>query len=390
MDTLTKEEVQKYRGTSYSYFRCPVDIEVIDNATGEVVAKIVNNVIDPEIAAKDNALVVFVNGDEKTVVMPSDGDYDIRITGNDDGVMDYTVSEMDGEGNEISRTNYFDVPVTDGLLMMPDVLEEYDEDGNLLSETAVIVNELGETEATAQEVSADDFGALTVDVETEGIGGVVGAGQYTVGDYVTLTAATDENNTFLGYYENGELLTKETDLSFVVKENRTLTAKFTDKTVAVTGVATDKEQKTDFDLQEDGSVVLLTATVQPANATDKRLVWSSSDETVATVTESGVVSLLAAGTVTMTVQTPDGKYKDAITLTVTDGKTETFLPGDVDGNGEVTPGDARLALRASVQLEKYEPGSAAFLAADADGNGEIESSDARTILRVSVKLESFR
>ncbi len=56
----------------------------------------------------------------------------------------------------------------------------------------------------------------------------------------------------------------------------------------------------------------------------------------------------------------------------------------------MTSGDARLALRASVQLEQYEPGSAPFLAADADKNGEIESSDARTILRVSVKLESFR
>ena len=66
-----------------------------------------------------------------------------------------------------------------------------------------------------------------------------------------------------------------------------------------------------------------------------------------------------------------------------------YTPGDVDGDGEVTSGDARLALRASVQLEKYEPGTAAFLAADADGNGEIESADARTILRVSVKLESF-
>ena len=63
--------------------------------------------------------------------------------------------------------------------------------------------------------------------------------------------------------------------------------------------------------------------------------------------------------------------------------------GDVDGDGEVTSGDARLALRASVQLEQYAPGSAQFLAADADGNGVIESSDARTILRVSVKLDSF-
>ena len=63
--------------------------------------------------------------------------------------------------------------------------------------------------------------------------------------------------------------------------------------------------------------------------------------------------------------------------------------GDVDGDGEITSGDARLALRASVRLEPYEAGSAPFLAADVDGSGAIEASDARAILRVSVKLESF-
>ena len=61
--------------------------------------------------------------------------------------------------------------------------------------------------------------------------------------------------------------------------------------------------------------------------------------------------------------------------------------GDVDGNGQRESGDARLALRASVSLEHYEPGSPEFAAADADGNGAIEAADARTILRASVRLD---
>ena len=64
-----------------------------------------------------------------------------------------------------------------------------------------------------------------------------------------------------------------------------------------------------------------------------------------------------------------------------------ILLGDVDGNGELTSGDARLALRASVKLEKYKKGGAQFTAADVDGSGVIESADARLILRASVKLE---
>ena len=63
--------------------------------------------------------------------------------------------------------------------------------------------------------------------------------------------------------------------------------------------------------------------------------------------------------------------------------------GDVDGDGEITASDARLALRASVKLEQYEEGSREFIAGDANRNGVIESEDARRILRVSVKLESM-
>ena len=65
-----------------------------------------------------------------------------------------------------------------------------------------------------------------------------------------------------------------------------------------------------------------------------------------------------------------------------------LLRGDVDGDGEVTSGGARLALRASVKLEKFKKGSVPFFAADADRDGVIEASDARVILRTSVKLET--
>ena len=61
--------------------------------------------------------------------------------------------------------------------------------------------------------------------------------------------------------------------------------------------------------------------------------------------------------------------------------------GDVDNDGEITSGDARLALRASVQLESLTPEMQQR--ADIDKNGEVESSDARMILRASVRLEDL-
>jgi hypothetical protein len=64
----------------------------------------------------------------------------------------------------------------------------------------------------------------------------------------------------------------------------------------------------------------LTATVVPANATNKNVTWSSSDESVATVTQEGLVTPAAAATAdqqaTITVTTADGGKTDACTVTV--------------------------------------------------------------------------
>ncbi len=58
--------------------------------------------------------------------------------------------------------------------------------------------------------------------------------------------------------------------------------------------------------------------------------------------------------------------------------------GDVDGNSKVTAADARLTLRCSVGLEKFNNKKTS--AADMDGDGKITAADARRILRISVGL----
>lgn len=62
----------------------------------------------------------------------------------------------------------------------------------------------------------------------------------------------------------------------------------------------------------------LTATVSPSNATDKTIVWSSSDSGKATVDGSGNVVAVAVGTVTITAASTDGKHSAKCTVKVSD------------------------------------------------------------------------
>lgn len=61
----------------------------------------------------------------------------------------------------------------------------------------------------------------------------------------------------------------------------------------------------------EGDTFSITATVYPANATNQTLAWSSSDESVASVTQDGVVSILKMGICTITATSTDGSNVEA-------------------------------------------------------------------------------
>jgi uncharacterized protein YjdB len=61
----------------------------------------------------------------------------------------------------------------------------------------------------------------------------------------------------------------------------------------------------------------LTAIVNPSNADNKNVTWSTSNAAVATVSSSGLVTAVDVGTATITVTTADGGYTATCTVTVT-------------------------------------------------------------------------
>ena len=74
----------------------------------------------------------------------------------------------------------------------------------------------------------------------------------------------------------------------------------------------------------------LTVTILPADATNKSVIWSSSNESVATVDQNGNVKGIAAGTVTITATSHNAK-SDFVNVTVSgpiNGKTIVFVKAD--------------------------------------------------------------
>ncbi|GAB6394959.1 MAG: Ig-like domain-containing protein [Bacteroidales bacterium] len=90
-----------------------------------------------------------------------------------------------------------------------------------------------------------------------------------------------------------------------------------------------------------GATLQLTATVLPANATNKAITWSSGAEAVATVSEEGKVTALTKGATYIYVTTADGGKKDSVAI-----KVYTIPVRSVS----LTAGADSLALGATLQL----------------------------------------
>ena len=94
---------------------------------------------------------------------------------------------------------------------------------------------------------------------------------------------------------------------------------FKTKPINVTGVTLDKSTLS----LEVGATATLNATIAPSNASYKAVGFTSSDDTVATVDNDGLVTAVAPGTADITVESiADGSKTAKCTLTVTEPVSE--------------------------------------------------------------------
>lgn len=82
--------------------------------------------------------------------------------------------------------------------------------------------------------------------------------------------------------------------------------------VAVRGVSLSSTSLT----MPKGTISELQAFVTPSNATNKDVVWVSSDTSVAAISKNGVIMAISPGTAVISVVTMDGQYKAECNVTV--------------------------------------------------------------------------
>ncbi|XUV83561.1 Ig-like domain-containing protein [Enterobacter sp. TMH.L2] len=102
-------------------------------------------------------------------------------------------------------------------------------------------------------------------------------------------------------------------LEFKLNEGTTFQVIPDEDQIAVTGVTVSPKTVS----IAVGATRQLTANIAPADATNKAVTWSSSDATKATVSNTGLVTGVAAGTATITATTADGAKTDTAAITVT-------------------------------------------------------------------------
>ena len=123
-----------------------------------------------------------------------------------------------------------------------------------------------------------------------------------------------------------------------------------DQRTAVTGVTLNRESAK----IPTGSDKAIVATVYPADATNKRVIWSSSDPSVAKVDANGKVTGVAAGSATVTVKTADGGKTASCSVTVKANAMNIPLTLEFPEAGNVTltkkgnPGEVLYSLDGGV------------------------------------------
>lgn len=247
-----------------------------------------------------------VIGDSKQFKINASLNYKIKLTGNADGKMDYILSTEDLDAGEEQRILFKDISVSNKRIMEMNISPDVSlKDQSLKSENGKEIH-------YDQLLEQEDLNTLSVTTEVQGMGTASSFTNLTYGDAVVLKAEMDENNEFIGWYdEKGNFVSKEPEYPIVVTENRTYQARFTNCFVEL-----ENYQAPDVVQMEIGDTTSLAIEVVPHNATVKTCILESLNQDIVQVDDYGILQARKAGVAKIRICSPDEKIVCYTTVVV--------------------------------------------------------------------------
>ena len=267
------DQTETIHVTGVSLSSKTLEIEV--NGTHQLVATVAPS-------AATNKACTWSSSDPDTVSVSTSG----KITGKKVGVATITVTTKDGNKTDTCEVTVRsakveeDVVKVTGVTVTPTTLKLIE------GESGSLTAKVTPSDATNKEISWVSSAPDIATVDEDGKVTAVKAGKATI----TVTTA-----------DGGKTATCSVTVSTPPPE-----------VVNVTGVTVDPTSLT----LTEGETGNITATVSPADATNKNVSWSSNAPGIATVDKDGKVTAVKAGSATITVTTEDGNKTATCSVTV--------------------------------------------------------------------------
>ncbi len=223
------------------------------------------------LTATTNEGYTFVNWTENGNEISSDASYSFQVTGERTLVANFSLNSYDitasanpNEGGMVTGAgtyNHFENCTLTATANEGYNFVNWTKDGNEVSTDAVfnfIVTGSGDYVAHFELKTYE----ITASVDPEEGGVVTGAGTYTHGETVTLTASANEGYLFDGWVKDGETVSTEPSLSFTAIEDGEYVAQFTLQSypIEITAFPTEGGMVTGAGTYYHGDICTLTAT----------------------------------------------------------------------------------------------------------------------------------
>ena len=321
--------------------QCPTNVSVCDSA-----GKRILSIVDGKIVECDPSITVMNYAGKKSFCYPADRDYTIKIDATADGSMNYYVCNIDSDRIERSF-EFYDIPLKKDESFNGNIPAESDASGSVYGLKSSLGNDVSRSYdssddcgdgkhsfcewKTVQEPSCTEFGSeirvCAMCKKQEYRITNIQHGQYELKNYKSNCESDgysgDKYCSICGeLIEKGSVITKaghtfgswqtvtEPTVDSEGLEKRVCSKCGAEETRAISKLEPVQVTDVELDITQKalnvGDTFTLTATVKPDNATDKSVTWSSSNTSVATVDENGVVTAVSEGTATITATASNG------------------------------------------------------------------------------------